>query len=394
MFRLTLKGVAANKVRYWMTGLAILIAVAFIAGTLVFTDTIRDTFNGLFNDIYQGTAAVVRGEQYSSTSHFSTERARISESLVGPVEHTPGVQAAAVTVSGYAQLVGTNGKPIGNPGMGAPTLGEAWTPVRALSQAHLLPGGHPPRTSSQVVIDKHAADVGHLQVGQQVTVLTQHAPKRYTITGIILWGTADSPLGATLTYFDLPTAQRVLGQPGKVDEIDVQAAPGYSQDQVVHNLQRTLRSVKGVQVVSGTAVISESQNNLGKTLGFLNTFLLVFALVALFVGAFLIYNTFSIILAQRQRELALLRAVGASRRQVLRSVVGESAVVGLIASAIGLVAGVGLAALLRAGMAVLGFDIPATGLVVQLRTVIVALVVGTVVTVVSAYLPARRASNT
>jgi putative ABC transport system permease protein len=393
VFRLTLKGVATNKVRYWLTGLAILIGVAFIAGTLVFTDTIRDTFNGLFSDIYQGTAAVVRGEQFSSTSQFFTERRPIPESLIGPVEHTPGVQAAAVSVSGYAQLVGSNGKPIGNPGMGAPTLGEAWTPIRALSQAHLLPGGHPPRSPSQVVIDKHAADVGHLKVGQQVTVLTQRSPKRYTITGIILWGTADSPLGATLTYFDLPTAQRVLGQPGKVSQIEVQAAPGYSEDQVVHNLKHVLQGAKGVQVVSGTQVIAESQNNLGKTLGFLNSFLLVFALVALFVGAFLIYNTFSIVLAQRQRELALLRAIGASRRQVLRFVVGESAVVGVVASGVGLAAGLGLAVLLRAGMAALGFAIPATGLVVQVRTVIVALVVGTVVTVVSAYVPARRAAN-
>lgn len=393
MFRLTLKGVAANKVRYWLTALAILIGVAFITGTLVFTDTIRDTFNGLFGDIYQGTAAVVRGQQFSSTSNFSTQRARIPENLVGPVERTPGVQAAALSVSGYAQLVGSNGKPIGNPGTGAPTLGEAWTPVRALSQAHLLPGGHAPRTPSQIVIDKHSADVGNLHVGQQVTVLTQHPPKRYTVTGIILWGTADSPLGATLTYFDLPTAQRVLGQPGMVDEIDVQAAPGYSQDQVVHNLQHTLRGVKGIQVVSGAKVIEESQNSLGKTLGFLNTFLLVFALVALFVGAFLIYNTFSIILAQRQRELALLRAIGASRRQVLRSVVGESAVVGLLASAVGLVAGLGLAVLLRAGMAALGFAIPAAGLVVQLRTILVALAVGSIVTVVSAYVPARRAAR-
>lgn len=393
MLRLTLKGVAANKVRYWLTGLAILIGVAFIAGTLVFTDTIRDTFNGLFSDIYQGTAAVVRGEQFSTTSHFSTERQRIPESLIGPVERTPGVRAAAISVSGYAQLVGSNGKPIGNPGTGAPTLGEAWTSVRALSQAHLLPGGHPPRNASQVVIDKHAADLGHLEVGQKVTVLTQHPPKRYTITGIILWGTADSPLGATLTYFDLPTAQRVLGQPGRIDQIDVQAAPGYSQDQVVHNLQHALLGVKGVQVVSGSQVIAESQNNLGKTLGFLNTFLLVFALVALFVGAFLIYNTFSIVLAQRRRELALLRAIGASRRQVMRFVVGESAVVGLVASAVGFVAGLGLAVLLRTGMAALGFAIPATGLVVQVRTVIVALVVGTVVTVVSAYVPARRAAS-
>lgn len=393
MLRLSLKGVAANKVRYWLTALAILIGVAFVTGTLVFTDTIRDTFNSLFADIYQGTAAVVRGHQFGSTPTFAPQRDRIPERLLGPVERAPGVQAAALSVTGYAQLVGSDGKPIGNPGAGAPTLGAAWTPVRALSQAHLLPGGHPPRTSSQVVIDKRSADVGHLRVGQRVTVLTQHPPERYTITGIVLWGTADSPLGATLAYFDLPTAQRLLGQPGTVDEIDVQATPGTSQEQVVHNLRRTLRGVPGVQVVSGAAVTEESQAGLGRTLGFLNTFLLVFALVALFVGAFLIFNTFTIVVAQRRRELALLRAVGASRRQVLRSVVGEAAVVGFLASAAGLAAGLGLAVLLRAGMAALGFAIPASGLVVQVRTVLVALAVGTVVSVASAYVPARRAAR-
>ena len=393
MWRVTLKGVVAHRLRYALTALAVLLGVAFIAGTLIFTDTINATFNGLYDQIYRGTGAVIQGRQpFNPGTNFTSQRQRIDASLAATLGKVPGVKAVSLGIEGYAQLVGRNGKPIGTPANGPPTLGEAWSDVAALNPLRLLPGGHPPRTGSQVVIDKHSADVGHFKVGDQVNVLTKLPPATYTITGIATWGGADSPLGATITAFTPATAARVLGQPGKVDSINVAAAPGVSQSQLVSRLQAVIHDPK-IEVVSGQAVTVQGQNAAHQAFSFINVFLLVFAFIALFVGSFVIYNTFSIIVAQRMRELALLRAVGASRVQMMASVLGESLVIGVLASAAGLAAGIGLAIVLKAGLAALGFGIPATGLVMSLRTVVVALVLGTLVTLVSAIAPARRASR-
>jgi putative ABC transport system permease protein len=393
MWRVTLKGVVAHRLRYALTALSVLLGVAFIAGTFVLTDTINSTFNNLYDQIYQGTAAQVRAAQpFNPGASFTDQRQLIDASLASTVAKVPGVRAVALYIEGYAQLVGRDGKPIGKAANGPPTLGEAWTDVAALNPLRLLPGGQPPRTSSQVVIDKHSADVGHFKVGDKVVVLTQQHPATYTITGIATWGSVDSPLGATITAFDPVTAARVLGQPGKVTAIDVEAAPGVSQSVLVSRLQAAIRT-PGVEVVSGQAVTAEGQQTVHQALSLFNNILLMFALIALFVGSFVIFNTFSIVVAQRQRELALLRAVGANRRQVMASVLGESLVIGLVASAAGVVAGTGLAIALKAGLAALGAALPATGLVVSTRTVIVGLMVGTVITVISAISPARRAAR-
>jgi putative ABC transport system permease protein len=392
MWRVTLKGVVAHRLRYALTALAVLLGVAFIVGTFVFTDTINSTFNNLYDQAYQGTAAVVRATQPFNPGPFTYQRQPIDASLVGTVAKVPGVRAAALEIDGYAQLVARDGKPIGKAANGPPTIGEAWIDVAALTPLRLLPGGQPPRTSSQVVIDKHSADVGHFTVGDKVVVLTQQRPASYTITGIATWDSVDSPLGATITAFDPVTAARVLGQPGKATAIDVEAAPGVSQSVLVSRLQAAIRT-PGVEVVSGQAVTADNQKTVRQALSIFNNVLLMFALIALFVGSFVIFNTFSIVVAQRQRELAMLRAVGASRRQVMASVLGESLVIGLVASAAGVVAGIGLSVGLKAGLAALGAALPATGLVVSVRTVIVGLIAGTMIAVMSAISPARRAAR-
>ncbi|HEX2904238.1 MAG TPA: FtsX-like permease family protein [Jatrophihabitans sp.] len=391
MLRLTVLGVLAHRVRYAMTALAVLLGVAFIAGTLVLTDTIGRTFDGLFVDIYHDTSAVVRGQQaFSAPANFASVRPAIPDTLVAQVRAVPGVREVRVGIDGYAQLVGTDGKAIGNPAAGAPTLGQAWNATRTMNPYRFLPGSQPPVTATEVAIDKHSADAGHLRVGDRVTVLTKRAPAVYRIVGIFRWGSADSPLGASITLFDATTAANVLGEPGKVSEIDVAADPGVSQAELVHRLSGALAGAR-VDIVTGQQVTREGQSAVRKALGFFNTFLLAFALIALFVGSFLIFNTFSIVVAQRLRELGLLRAVGASRLQVTASVLGESTLIGLLASAAGLGAGIGLAVALRALLVAFGIDIPSTGLSITGRTVLVSMLAGTVVTVLAALQPARRA---
>jgi putative ABC transport system permease protein len=394
MWRITLPGLLAHKVRYALTAVAVVLGVAFMAGTLVFTDTIKSTFDGLFADVYRNTAVVVRARQpVTPDANFTNQRRLIDVDLVDDVRAVPGVAQTRAGVGGYAQLVGKDGKAIGNPAAGAPTLGQSWNPgADSMEPYRFLPGGRPPATSDEVAIDKHSADVGHLGVGDQVTVLTTHSPREYTITGIVRWGTADSPLGASITLFDLDTAQRVLARPGKVDEIDVASTPGVSQEELVRRLRAALPD-ESLEIVTGNQVIQEGQTGIRQALGFFDTFLLIFAAVALFVGSFLIFNTFSIVVAQRMRELALLRAVGASRGQMVRSVLGESVVIGLVASVLGVVAGVGLALGLRGLLAAFGFAIPSSGLIVAPRTVVVSIATGTLITLAAALMPAWKAGR-
>src|SRR6266700_3284463 len=392
MWRVTFSGLLAHKVRYALTALAVALGVAFMSGTFVLTDTIGRTFDGLFTDVYHNTSAVVRAYQpFPPQANFTSQRSKIDVTLVSKIRLVDGVTEVRVDAQGYAQLVGKNGKPIGNPGAGAPTLGQAWNDVSSMNPYRLLPGGYPPRSSSEVVIDKRSADVGNLRVGDQVMVLTKQAPSIYTSTGIVRWESADSPLGASITLFDQATAERVLGEPGKVDEIDVAAAPGVSQQQMAQRLRSALSDPK-LEVLTGKQITKEGQDSVRAALAFFNTFLLISALIALFVGSFVIFNTFSIIVAQRLRELALLRAVGGSRRQVMTSVLGESLIIGVLASAAGLGAGIGLAVLLKAGLAAIGFDLPSGGLVVNARTVLVSPAAGLVITILAAVSPARRAA--
>jgi len=393
MWRVTLRGLISHKVRYVLTALAVLLGVAFMAGTFVFTDTISHTFDGLFGDVYSHTSAVVRAKQpFTPGANFSSQRQLIDADLVTSVRQVPGVTGVSLGVEGYAQLVGRDGRAIGNPAAGAPTLGEAWTSGADEMAPYKFAEGRPPRSRHEVAIDKHSSDVGNLAVGDRVTVLTQHQPREYTITGVVRWGTADSPLGASITLFDLATAERVLTEPGRVNEIDVAGTPDVSQEELVDRIQ-TMITDPQVEVVTAAEVIEEGQTSIHKALAFFDTFLLVFAGIALFVGCFLIFNTFSIVVAQRMRELALLRAVGASRAQVMLSVLGEALFVGFLASLAGLGVGVGLAVGLKALLAAFGFALPSSGLLVTPRTVVSSVVVGVAISLVAALVPAWKAGK-
>jgi len=385
VWRVTVKGLLAHKLRLALTALAIVLGVTFIAGTFVLTDTLHNTFDTLFGNIYQNVDFQVRGVAQFGSGGTAT-RNPIAESILPRVEAVPGVEAASGTVEGYAQFVSHDGKAISTGG--APTLGVSFDPDPRISELRLVQGT-PPTTPEDVVMDYGTAQKYGFSVGQRVRILLQGPTRTFRVTGIAKFGTADNLAGATLAAFDLKTAQVLMGDVGKFDVIDVVTTPGADKAAVQRGIQAVLPP--GVEVVTGQTVVNEQTSAISSALSFFSTALLVFAFIALFVGAFTIVNTFSIIVGQRTRELALLRIVGASRGQVFRSVLLEAALVGLVSSLVGLGLGVLAAIGLEALLGGFGITLPSGPLVFEARTVVVCLVVGVGVTVVAAVSPARRA---
>ncbi|HEV3281890.1 MAG TPA: ABC transporter permease [Acidimicrobiales bacterium] len=388
MWKVTVKGLLAHKLRLALTGLAIVLGVTFISGTLVLTDTLHNTFSTLFGHIYQNVDFEVRAEAAfnNNAAGGGTGRKPIPESIITSVRQVPGVAFAQGTVGGLAQFVAPDGKAISTGG--APTLGLSFDPNPKLSSLQLAQG-RAPTTPNQVLMDEGTAQKYHFAVGNHVRILLIGPPQTFTISGFVKFGTANNLAGATIAAFDLPTAQNLFNLAGQFNAIDVLTQPGADKATVQHSIARILPA--GVEVVTGQTVANEQTNNVNQALGFFSTALLVFAFISLFVGGFTIFNTFSILVGQRTRELALLRIVGASRRQVFRSVLVEAGILGLVASLVGLGLGVlaalGLVALLKG----FGITLPSGPLVFQSRTVIAALIVGVGVTMISAISPARRA---
>ncbi len=396
MARFTIKGLLAHKLRFALTALAVMLGVAFMSGTMVLTDTISRTFDNLFADVNRGTDAYVRSRQ-SLSSGFGgpaqKQRARVPASLVPEIESVDGVADAEGNLGFYAQLVDKKGDAIGSPGQGAPTFGFNWLENRQLEPYRIQPGGRPPQGPDDVVIDAASAKEAGFKVGDPVDILTQAPPHGYQIVGIAKFGDADSAAGSTAALFTTATAQAVTGAADQFNSISVVAKNGVSQETLKNRIAEKLKNNKAYQVLTGDQITKENQSDIQNALSFFNIAMVVFALIALFVGSFIIFNTFSIVVAQRVREMALLRAIGANGRQVMGSVLTEAVLVGLLASLVGLAAGIVLSNALKALINAFGFDIPAGGTVVSARTVVVALLVGTIVTVVSAIVPARKASR-
>ncbi len=382
MWRATIKGLIAHKLRLVLTALAVILGVAFVAGTFVLTDTLGHTFDQLFSEVNKGVAVTVR-----AASAFGDTRDRIPESLLPKIRQVEGVERASGIVQGYAQVVDKDGKPIATGG--APTFGLNW--VDAPENPLSLREGRAPRADGEVGVDAGTAKKHDLQVGDRVEILFQGSPEEFTIVGLLGFGEADNLAGATLVAFDTATAQRVLDAEGKFDVIDIVASDGVSPIALRNRIASVLP--KGVQAITGAKAAEEQADQIKEGLGFFRTALLVFAGISLFVGTFIIFNTFSIIVAQRTRELGLLRALGASGRQVTVSVLAEAAIVGLLASAAGLGLGVLIAMGLTALLKGFGIALPSSSLQFLPRTVWVSLVIGTVVTLVAAVSPARRAAR-
>jgi putative ABC transport system permease protein len=389
MVRLALKNLFSRKLRLVSTALSVTLGIAFLAGTLVFTDTIKRTFDDLFADVYDTTDTVVRSASSVEFDMGGEFRPRIPDVTVDLVGGVDGVAEAQPAVTGFAQLVDAGGDPVGNPGMGAPTFGMNFTSGE-LSPWVLTDGSRAPGPG-EVVIDQGSADEGGFELGDTVTVLTQTGQHQLPLVGMVRFGTVDSPGGANFALFDLSTAQQLLGASGTIDAVMVAAERGVSEEELTTRVAAVLPDDQ--EALTGSEMTDEVQNQVADAMGFFNTFLLVFAAVGLVVACFTIFNTFQIVITQRTRELALLRAVGATSRQVLSGQLLEAVMIGIVASAAGLGFGVVVAGLLKAMLAAFGVDIPAGGTILLPRTVIASLVVGTVVTVVAAVFPAMRASR-
>jgi putative ABC transport system permease protein len=310
----------------------------------------------------------------------------VPESLLAAVEKVPGVAAAGGYLSGHAAIVGKDGKVLGGQ---APNFGASASNLGTLSPFSIKEG-RAPKGPDEVVIDAGTAKREHFAIGDKVRIEASQTGT-YRLVGVVGFGSQDNLAGAKFALWDVPTTQQVLHRLGEFDNISVKAAKGVSRPELVQRLQAVLPA--GVEAITSDVAAAQEAAQVQKSLGFLSTFLLAFAAVALFVGAFIIYNTFTIIVAQRLRELALLRALGASRRQVTRSVLAEGVLVGFFASLIGVGFGVLVAIGLKAVFAATGADLPSTAMVIKPRTVIVPVVVGVLITALSSWGPARKASK-
>lgn len=379
MRKVSLRNLAAHKVRLALTVLSVVLGTAFVAGSFVFTDTLQKTFDSIFENTAQGVDVRVSSAEENSRG--------IPLADVDTVVAVDGVRKVAPSVSGQIVLIGSDGAAVQTGG--APSVGESYLPPdQALGEADEYLEGTPPAQVGQIAVNASAAERAGLTVGDTTKVLV---PARgmvdVTVSGIYSTG---NDTGGFLSATFVDSQARELFTDGEhVEYLDV-AGTGLSQTDL---RDRIAAALPDAQVQTGDEVREETKAEISEALSFVNYFLLAFGAIALLVGTFIIYNTFSMIVAQRLRELALLRAIGASRQQVGRSVVFEALVVGVIGSAIGIAAGIGLAYGLRTVLNAFDLGLPEGPLQVAPRTILVALVIGVVVTMVSAYAPARRAAK-
>jgi putative ABC transport system permease protein len=391
MKRVALRGLLGRKLRSALTAVAIVLGVAMVSGTLVLTDTIEKAFDSIFSSSYEQTDAVVSGTKLVEWS--STGKAEVSSDVLTRVRGLPEVEAAAGTIldmsgdANQAKILDKDGKAIqGN----NPTFGLGVDPQDELFNPFRLVEGDWAAGPSQVVMDLNTADKYGFRLGDQVKVAGEGPVHAYTLTGIAKFGDVDSLGGATIALFDVATARQVLDKTG-FDAIAVAARDGVGTETLIDSIRTVLPT--NAQVRTGAEQAEEDGEGVGEFVTFIRYFLLAFGGIALFVGAFVIFNTLSITVAQRTKELATLRTLGASRRQVLRSVVLEGFVLGVVASAIGLALGVLLAKGLTALFSALDLSMPQADMVFRPRTVVVAMLTGTLVTLVASVWPAVRATR-
>ncbi|WP_435189023.1 ABC transporter permease [Streptomyces sp. bgisy126] len=386
MFRTALRNVLAHKARLLMTVLAVMLGVAFVSGTLVFTDTLSQAFRNQSAKSYDDVAVAVE-------MHPDPEQARqapgLSQKDVDKVAGLDGVASVAPRVGGFAGVPDKNGKLIG---VGWSNKGTNFAPGKdGKDRAYAFATGDGPTRDNEIALDRASADKGGYKVGDTVRVATNGPVKEYVLSGVFTTEDGAVNAGGSLVLFDTSVAQKLYLKPGFFQELTVTAAPGAQADKLLDEVLKVVPKAATAQ--TGQALADRQAEDIEAGLGALNQVLLGFAGIALFVGVFLIANTFTMLVAQRTKELALMRAVGASRKQITRSVLAEAGLVGLVASAVGLVLGVGLAVALRSAMNAFDLKIPAGGLVIGAAPVVSAFTVGVLITMLAAWLPGRRAAK-
>jgi putative ABC transport system permease protein len=391
MKRVALRGLLARKLRSTLTAIAIVLGVAMVSGTLVLTDTIDKAFDSIFSSSYEQTDAVVSGKKLVEWSQ--TGKAQVSEDVLAQVRALPEVEAAAGTIldmsgdANQAKILDREGDAIqGN----NPTFGLGVDPGDERFNPFELVEGDWASGPKQVVVDVNTADEQGFRVGETIEVAGEGPVRSFELVGIARFGDVDSLGGATIALFDVATARQVLAKDG-FDAIAVGAREGVGQEKLIDALSLSLPD--STEVRTGAEQAAEDGEGVGEFVTFIRYFLLAFGGIALFVGAFVIFNTLSITVAQRTKELATLRTLGASRRQVLRSVILEGTILGLVASGVGLGLGVLLAKGLTKLFAAVDLELPQSSLVFQTRTAVVAILTGTLVTLVASVWPAVRATR-
>jgi putative ABC transport system permease protein len=387
MIRAELRGLFGRKLRTVLTAVAIILGVAMVSGTYVLTDSIDKAFGSIFTDVRKGSDVVVTGKAATSTDNGSTAPT-LPDALLGKIRSLPGVRTAEGGVNGDAHLIGSNGKAIAFGG--APNLGFSVSkPDSPFNPLTLVEGSWP--HGAEVVVDSSTAHKKHLSVGQEIGVQSQGPIVRLKISGLVKFGSVGLG-GATLAGFDLPTARRLFDKPGVFDEIDIAGKSTVTDQELLKQVRSVLNPVNQ-QARSGAEQAAEDAKDTDTFISFLRDFLLAFGGIALFVGSFVIANSLSITIAQRTREFATYRTMGATRRQVLRAIFAEALVIGTLASVVGLFLGLGLAKGLFRLFDALGFTLPNSGIIFATRTVIVSLLVGVIVTLIASMRPAIRATR-
>ncbi len=388
MLRSAWRSLLHHKLRLILSGVAIVLGVGFVVGTLIFTDTLNTTFTNLFADT--SSDVVVTPAQDSGGRAFAGTVPTMPGSTLDDVRAVQGVAAAGgqVLVDGVS-VVDQAGEVLGTPG--APQFGSNWSDDERLTPFRLVEG-RGPSAPNEVALDSVSAEKSGYSVGDTVRLVTPTGPLSVTLAGVFRYGTSGNLAGATIAAFSTDFAQELLlGGEDAYTEIDVVASESVTQDALAAAVRAVVGD--GVTVRTGQEAADDATAQITEGLAFVNIFLLVFAGIALFVGTFIILNTFSMLVAQRSRELALLRALGATRGQLVRSLILESAVLGLVGAVLGIAVGVGVAFGLEGLFGALGADIPTEGLVVLPRTIVVGVAIGVLVTVIAALSPAIRASR-
>jgi putative ABC transport system permease protein len=393
MIGVALRGLAGRKFRTVLTSIAIVLGVAMMSGAYVLTDTIDKAFNAIFVESYAGTDAVVSGKGADISFEGETsESPPIPDDVLERVRAVDGVEVATGSVTDpQTKLLKPDGESIDTGGAPSFAFGIQTAPEYERFNPLNLVEGRWPSGSEEVAIDEGVADDENLAVGDRIRVAAVGPAREYAIVGVARYGDLSSLGGATFAIFDVPTAQALLDKEGEFDAVQAAAQDGVTPEELVARIREELGP--SVTVRSGTEQASEDSDEVAMFTSIIRYFLLSFAGIALFVGAFVIFNTLSITVAQRTREFATLRTVGASRRQVLGSVVLEALVIGLLASTIGLFAGLGLAVGLNELFTALNLDLPQTETVFATRTIVVSLLVGTVITLIAGLSPAFRATR-